>query len=298
PFIPGPGMHPLQQRHPAHNLVALSTLIFFILPFPCHAQATDKYLRDLLNEYYTGRVIRLKVPIPANGKGLVIEDGAISNVVSGETGAKVAAQAGDPLLISHLRFERRKIEIELSDGDEDSPARRGRRFLFWRIGKQAPPRLSLRFSHAVTIGDLNIQTINQLLSPALDVSGLAPVETVMPAPAAPAAPRRNRAEMVLLLAERRARAEGVPTAQVREDRVFPDAMTGEVTIECAGCLAARLYVDGAFSGPAPRTIRVLAGIHTFQLEMETGPAWRQRYFVPAGKTSLIRYEAPASRNSQ
>ena len=261
----------------------LTILLAFLTPARLSGQATDDYLKSLLNQYYTGKIVRARVAIPADKKGLEIVDGLIRNAPA----SRVAAEPGDPLLISQLRFKSRRIEVQF-DGEGNEPAA-GKNFA-GKSDKHAAPRIMLQFTREITTRDLNIRTINNLLASAVDVSSLMP-KSARPAADSPTGePPRKRndpLQLALTLAERRARAEGIPAAEISTEGSVTEPGIGELTIECSAG-PARFYIDGAFSGHTPRTIRLRAGVHTILVIGDAAEAWEKQFFIPAGHTSAVR----------
>jgi hypothetical protein len=273
---------------------ALAAALLFALllfPLPASGQENDDYLKSLLTEYYTGKIVRAKVAIPASRKGLEIVDGFIRETPLPPGG--FAAEPGDPLLIAQIRFKSKSIEVRF-DGEENesaAPADPAGKNFTSRAKKGATPRILLQFTRAITTRDLNIRTINNLLGAAVDVSTLTPLE---PARATTEAAEESRkrpdaAQIALMLAERRARAQGIPTAPIKAEGTVSESGVGELTIECA-LPQARLYIDGAFSGSLPRTIRILAGVHTILVICEGSAPWEKQFFIPAGHASIVRAE--------
>jgi hypothetical protein len=64
---------------------------------------------------------------------------------------------------------------------------------------------------------------------------------------------------------------------------------GEVTIESSAG-AARIYIDGAYSGAAPRTLRLHTGFHTILVVSDTYKTWERRLQIPGAKISVVRAE--------
>ncbi|HWQ35616.1 MAG TPA: hypothetical protein VNQ79_22405 [Blastocatellia bacterium] len=270
------------------SATALLVLLSLTVPAPVTGQETDDYLKSLLTEYYTGKIVRAKVAIPGDRKGLEIVDGLIRNTaVSGRT----AAEPGDPLLIAQIRFRSRRIEVEFDGKSGDTSSWPGKGFT-GRSARNSPPRILLQFTREITTRDLNIRTINNLLASAVDVSSLIPKNPRQPADPASGDESRKRpdaAQATLMLAERRARAEGIPIAEVTVEGTVTEPGIGEVTIECPAAQA-RLYIDDAFSGHTPRTIRLRAGVHKILVLCERQASWEKQFFIPAGSSSVIRAE--------
>lgn len=262
----------------------LTALLAVTVPARLSGQATDDYLKSLLNQYYTGKIVRARVAIPADKKGLEIVDGLIRNAPA----SRIAAEPGDPLLISQLRFKSHRIEVQF-DSEGSEPAA-GKNFA-GRNDKHAAPRIQLQFTREITTRDLNIRTINNLLASAIDVSSLTP-KSARPAAESPTGEPRKRndpGQLALMLAERRARAEGIPAAEIRTEGSVTEPGIGELTIECSAGQA-RFYIDGAFSGHTPRTIRLRAGVHTILVIGDAAEAWEKQFFIPAGHSSAVRAE--------
>jgi hypothetical protein len=247
------------------------------------------YLKTLLSEYYAGKLVYAKVAIPDTERGLQIVDGKLEETAN--VSQAVAAQPGDALLIKQLKFKSKSIEVELDGeraGAEATPdPSGGQRALTKSAKPRYAPRIHLRFARDLTTRDLNIQSINRLLALAVDVKMLIPKEAEPPAATQPALPpeRPNAA----LLAEQAANAQGIPTASVTGELAEAEADIGELTIECS-VGAARVYIDGAYSGATPRTIKLLAGVYSILLVREGYALWEQKFFIPGGKASRVRTE--------
>jgi hypothetical protein len=116
------------------------------------------------------------------------------------------------------------------------------------------------------------------------VTSLIPKETAPRAVAeTPSAPRPDAA----MLAERAANAQGIPTAQLAGSIVTAQPNVCELQVE-SSVAGARLYIDGAFSGATPRTVRLLMGVHTVLITAPGYESWEQRFFAPPGKAAVIR----------
>ncbi|HZS04542.1 MAG TPA: PEGA domain-containing protein [Blastocatellia bacterium] len=265
------------------------TLLAVTTPSRVSGQTTDSYLKSLLNEYYAGKMVRAKVVIPAGQKGLEIVDGQITLSIPAPDQA--AAQPGDSLLITQLRFTSKRIEVEFAGNGEElsqQTASAGKSFAGKSV-KLPAPRLQLQFSREITTRDLNIQTINRLLAAAVDVSLLVPEKTGQPPTAISSeSPDRhsNAAQIALRLAERRANAEGIPTAPTATEGTVTEPGVGEVAI-VSTAQRSRLYIDGAFSGQTPRNLRILAGVHTILVILDGYAPWEKKFFIPAGKLSIV-----------
>lgn len=278
---------PQPFRQAVFSVLLLLVLLTTASPSQSPDQDNDSYLKTLLRDYYTGKIVRAKVAIPTSKHGLEIVDGQIN--AASQTNSKSAVQPGDPLLITQFQFSSKSIDIEFSS-NEAPPAKAadsGNSFT-GKTSRQPAPRLRLQFSHEITTRDLNIQTINRLLAAALDVSALTP-KTTPPAAVVSIEPRRRRSEsaqLVLALIERRANAEGIPTAPTAAEDAVREPGIGELVIVSL-VRSARVYIDGAFSGQLPRTVRILAGVHSILVTSDGYSAWGKKYFIPAGKLSAV-----------
>ena len=255
----------------------------------------DSYLKSMLTDYYSGKVVRAKVVIPATSQGLEIIDGRLN--ISPVPTLQIAAQPGDALLIRQLKFKSKIIEVQF-EGDEPADEQRVPQAVRgYRGTKSSPsrsaPRITLRFSREITTRDLNIQSINRLLASAVETSSLAPKAAgPLAAPTASAETHPQRPEAPKL-AEQSARAQNIPTATIIGELAGASAEVGELTIECSAGRA-RVYLDGAYSGWTPRTIRVRAGVHSLLIVGEGYAMWEQAFFIPGGKASLVRAELKRS----
>ncbi len=281
----------------------LITIVFSFISLaqPEHKRTvTDKNidadLKSLLNDYYSGKPVRAKVVIPANEQGLEILDGQLK--AQPLANLQAAVQPGELVLIRELRFKNRVIEVHFNNdsrNEDSSPlsvqpvgefgseasARPSVAAMKLAERKKAlpDPRLMLRFSREIGTQDLNLQSINRLLSSAIDVTTLNPdnkliikPEPVQPAPAAPPP----------------ALPSGITTAEITGDLANARSIS-EVTIECT-VPGARLYVDGSYSGTAPRTIQLSSGIHSVLIIASGFESFEKKYFLPSGKISIIRVE--------
>ena len=253
----------------------------------------DADLKSLLNDYYSGKPVRAKVVIPANEQGLEILDGQLK--AQPLANLQAAVQPGELVLIRELRFKNKVIEVHFNNDsrNEDAPPLSlqpvgefgsevstrpsvAATKLAERKKILPDPRLMLRFSREIGTQDLNLQSINRLLSSAVDVTTLNPNNklTIQSEPIQPAPP-------VL--------AAGVTAAEITGDLANPRTGIGEVTIECT-VPGARLYVDGSYSGTAPRTVQIISGVHSILLVAPGYESFEKKYFLPSGKIVIIRAE--------
>ncbi len=239
-------------------------------------------IKRVLMGHYTGKVVRTRLAIPATRRGLELVDGTVRSVAD-STPPETAAQMGEELTIKSFRVTDSNIEVLLAK-TEPAPKKKSRNpFSAWK-----QPRINLRFSRELAAKDLTIENINRMLAPAVDVATLAPpapdpaaqAAIVQTAPA-PAPPPGRRDEPTNI--------ENIPTPQIVGDLPTAGSGLGELTIECSA-KQARIYIDGAFSGAAPRTVRLRTGVHTILVVADGYASWEQRLYVPGAKSSMIRAE--------
>jgi PEGA domain len=265
-------------------------------------------LKLLLNDYYAGKPVRAKVVIPANERGLEVLDGQLKIYPVPELTA--AVQPGEMVLIKELRFKNKEIEVRFDGerlteanntptpvavpglapvGPHGSDATVGPppAALAPRTPKAAKPlpdpRVVLRFSRDIETRDLNLQSINRLLSPAIDITTLTPNAALVAKDPPPA--RLTAAEQL----QQTATTQGIPIAPVTGELIGAHVSVGELVIECT-VAGARLYIDGTFSGAAPRTVQLLMGVHTVLVVAPGQNQFEQKFFLPAGKIATIKAE--------
>src|SRR5437868_14003155 len=83
---------------------------------PLSGSQLDDYLKSLLAEYYTGKMVYAKVDIPATERGLQIMDGRLEVTVAGKMQV-IAARPGAVLVIRQLTFKSKNIEVQF-EGNE------------------------------------------------------------------------------------------------------------------------------------------------------------------------------------
>ncbi|MBL8169468.1 MAG: hypothetical protein JNJ50_15030 [Acidobacteria bacterium] len=236
-----------------------------------------------LTRHYVGKTVRAKLAIPATRRGLEMMDGAWRQP---ETAADTnAAQPGEELTIKSFKASDRGIELIFSKSGEKPKSS------FNPFAVRRQPRINLRFSRELTNRDYTIESVNRWLTSALDVAALAPAgspsaDVALTEPRAALAPAPLMASQVSDVA---AEAQSVPVVPGARDLPSLDANVGELTIECSDAQA-RIYIDDSYSGWAPRTIRLRAGVHHISVMCAGKPAWEQKLFIPGGKVSLIRVD--------
>lgn len=272
-------------------------------------------LKLLLNDYYAGKPVRAKVVIPATERGIEVLDGQLKIYPLPELTA--AVQPGELVLIKELRFKNKEIEVRFDGerlkeavtavpppvlsglapvGPHGSDATVGPppAALVAKTPKATKilpdPRVVLRFSRDIETRDLNLQSINRLLSSAVDVTALLPIPSLSSKEKEGAHVRSTANTQ----AQQTAAEQGIPIAPVTGDLVGATMGVGELVIECS-VAGARLYIDGTFSGTAPRTVQLLMGVHTILVVASGQNQFEQKFFLPAGKISTIKADLNPSK---
>jgi PEGA domain len=267
----------------------------------------DSDLKLLLNDYYIGKPVRAKVVIPANERGIEVLDGQLK--IYPLPAIIAAVQPGEMVLIKELRFKNKEIEVRfngehLGEVPESAPptltpvgpigsdATVPKTAFIAKAPKPSKPlpdpRVILRFSRDIETRDLNLQSINRLLAPAVDTASLAPATATSTA-LTPKSEAPTRASNANDRAQQAATEQGIALALVTGDLIGASANVGELVIE-SPVAGARLYIDGAYSGTAPRTIQLLMGVHTVLIVAAGHGQFEQKFFLPAGKVSTIKAE--------
>lgn len=264
----------------------------------------DSDLKLLLNDYYVGKPVRAKIVIPATERGIEVLDGQLK--IYPLSALTVAVQPGELVLIKEIRFKNKEIEVRfngehLTETTESTPpaltpvgplgsdATVPKTAFIAKAPKPTKalpdPRVILRFSRDIETRDLNLQSINRLLASAVDIASLTPTiaTTLTPIPAAPPRPSANER------AQQAATEQGIAIAQVTGELVGASANVGELVIE-SPVAGARLYIDGAYSGTAPRTVQLVMGVHTVLVVSAGQGQFEQKFFLPAGKISILKAE--------
>jgi hypothetical protein len=245
-------------------------------------------VKKVLMDHYTGKTVRLKLPIPATRRGLEVYDGAVQTEASKAT-PQFAAQIGDEVTIKSFKVGDSGVEVLLS---KNEPPRKGKIPNPFAVWKQ--PRINLRFSHELSSKDLTIENLNRFLAPAVDITPLTPTvsennsnapqaATAVPPASQQAAPQPGQR------AESNPAEQSMPMPSIVADLQSAGPDVGELTVE-ASVKGARVYIDGSYSGEAPRTVRLRAGIHTILVVGEGYASWEQRLFIPGAKASVVRAE--------
>jgi len=236
-------------------------------------------VKKTLADHYTGKTVRLRMAIPATRRGLELTDGAAESPAEKDS-AQTLAEPGDELTIKSFKI--RDASIELLLNKEGQP--RKRRLFSWP--KQ--PRIQLHFSRELSAKDMSIESINHWLAAAVDVSPLGPAVAEQPPNTTQAsitpAPEAAPAKVVWVN-----NVQSLPTATVTGELPKGNTKVGELTVT-GPTNQARIYIDGAYSGFAPRTVRLPAGVHSILMMANGYAAWEQRLIVPGGKASIIKAE--------
>ncbi len=242
-------------------------------------------VKKALADHYTGRIVRLKLPIPATRRGLEMVDGAVQREATKEA-PQFSAQIGDELTIKYFKVNDSSVEVLL---DKNEPPRKSKFPNPFTGPKQ--PRISLRFSHELSSKDLTIENLNRFLSPAVDVATLAilPSENNSSSAAKSETPGQQPDPQPIQKSEAEQAELSPPTPDIVADLPIVGPNVGELTVECS-VRGARVYIDGSYSGVAPRTLRLRAGFHTILVVSNGYESWERRLFIPGAKISVARAE--------
>jgi hypothetical protein len=240
-------------------------------------------IKTALVNHYTGKIVKSKLPIPATRRGVEIFDGTLQSTVSpGQAPPPIAAESGDELIIKSMRISDNDIEVVMDKTDKPQKKGMSNPFAISR-----PPRVNIRFSRELTTKDLTIENINRLLAAAIDVSSLAP--PIAEKAAAPQAPATSPQTDAPAKAEEETKDQGLPGPSIVGDMPSLSPDIGELTIESLA-KPARIYIDGSYSGLAPRTVRLRTGVHIILVVSDGHAPWEQKLFIPGGKASVVRAE--------
>jgi hypothetical protein len=235
-------------------------------------------IKTSLVSHYTNKLVKTKLPIPATRRGIEIVDGTLQSTVGpGQPPPPLAAESGDELIIKSMRIGDKDIEVVM-----DKPEQPQKKGLSNPFVISKPPRINLRFSRELTTRDLTIENINRLLATAVDVSGLAPQIAEKAAPATQATESSPPAADA-------AKEQQPPSPSIVGDLPALSPGIGELTVESLAA-PARIYIDGSYSGLAPRTVRLRAGVHIVLVISDGHAPWEQKLFIPGGKASIVRAE--------
>ncbi len=232
--------------------------------------------KKTLANHYTGKTVRLRMAIPATRRGLEMTDGAMGSQALKES-VQTLAQPGDELTIKSFKIRASSIELMLNKTGQP----RKSRFFSWP--KQ--PRISLSFSHELHAKEMTIESINQWLASAVDINSLAPVIAEQPFNATQASITSSPEPATKAIWTEN--AQNFQTATVTGDLSNVNPNVGELTVT-GSTGQARVYIDNAYSGYTPRTVRLRAGVHSILVMANGYAAWEQRLIIPGGKASMVK----------
>jgi len=269
--------------------VLLAAFVILLLAVPVSAQNKklvdeDWYgdVKKALADHYTGKTVRLKLPIPATRRGLEMVDGSVQREAS-RVVPPLSARIGDELKIKSFRVGDSNVEVML--GKDEPPPKKRLRNPFTGP-KQS--RINVRFSHELSSKDLTIENLNRFLSQAVDVTPLA--SPIVESNGASSAASNPQAESQLTTnPELAAGEQPLPALSTVADLPAVGPGVGELTVECS-VRGARVYIDGSYSGIAPRTLRLRTGFHTILVVSDRYKTWEQRLLIPGAKISVVRAE--------
>lgn len=284
-------------RNTALGAVALAAVVLTSIAFAQEPRLPEEEwygdVKRALIKHYVGKTVRARLPIPATRRGLELRDSAVQHSAV-PTNTPLAAQPGDELTIKSFKVTDRSIELAFDKTDAPPERAAWNPFAAFR-----QPRLKLRFSRELTGKDLTVENINRWLVTVVDVSQLASPPATTVTEVAPVAERATNSAPIapasvttatVSQAAAPAESSSLPTLPVISELPALGANVGELVIESSD-RQARIYIDEAYSGLAPRTVRLRAGLHTVSVLRDGKPLWEQRLFIPAGKASVLRVEA-------
>ena len=237
----------------------------------------EEWYQDVKKEliaHYTGKTVRPRVTIPAR-RGLQILDGVPQNVPAPNS-QPVAARIGEELVIKGVRIKNNEIELVFGKdgGKDESPSKWHLTDLF---SSDKSPRSLFQFSYELTAKDLTVESLDRVFEVVFDLNPSDPRVEAATIPGG--VPGGTRAPV----------SETPEVPEVIEELPALGPSVGELTIECVN-KGARVYVDGAYSGIAPRIILLRTGVHTIMVISEGYEAWEQRVRIPGGKRSVMHAE--------
>lgn len=274
-------MFKLANRSVMVRILLLSALLSLPLSAPFAQERKLVYenwyaeTKKELTAHYTGKTVKLRMAIPSTRRGLEMTDGTLP----ADNPAQAQAQPGEEVTIRSFKVGVSNIELLLNK----TGGKRPNRFFGW----MKRPRINLRFSRELTAKDMTVENVNRWLSAAVDVAPLIALTAEKAAPNA--SPLLASVAAPPLKALPANDSQDVPTATVTGDLTPADPNLGELTIE-ASAGGARIYINNSYSGPAPKTVRLRAGVHTILVMANGFKAWEQQVFVPGGKASVVKVE--------
>ncbi|MBS1786761.1 MAG: PEGA domain-containing protein [Acidobacteria bacterium] len=267
-------------------IAALCLTFFTLVTFGQERRLTydDWYgdVKKILADHYVGKTVRLRMAIPATRRGLELFDGTPDSPNTASS-METLAQSGDELTIRSFKVRDTDIELMLGKADE----KRKNKFFSW----PKKPRISLRFSRELTVKDLTIESINGWLAQTMDVTPLT-TESTNSAQASVAPPSTMPKEVSAKPTGPGSLMEnslGLPSSTVTGDLAQNTDGLAELTVE-SSVRYARVYIDDAYSGYAPRAVKLRSGVHSILVMADGYQAWEQKLFIPGGKTSFVKAE--------
>jgi len=262
----------------------LAALLILLTALPASAQ--DKKLVDedwygdvkkALADHYTGKTVRLKLPIPATRRGLEMIDGTAQREAS-KIVPPISARIGDELTIRSFKVGDSNVEVLLGKDEPQAKKKISNPF-----AARKESRINLRFSHELSSKDLTIENLNRYLGQAVDVTPLA--SPAVPNNSTPISGPNQQTESQP--GENPELTGAEPALKIVADLPAVGSELGELTVE-SSARGARIYIDGSYSGLAPRTLRLRAGFHSILVVNDTYKTWEQRLLIPGAKISVVR----------
>jgi hypothetical protein len=247
-------------------LLATGSLSAQFQPVP--VAKLDDNLKNIVVAHYTGKQVKLRLPIPATKQGLEIVDG-LPRLEPNKTPPSIAAQLGDDLTIKRFVISANRIDVWLTSGIESGEK-----------SEALSPHVTLKFSQELTTSDLALENLNRILSMAFVLD---PTTAAVAEQASIAGPTVADAKP--------------PQPTIIRDLISVPPTISELTVE-SSVAEARIYIDGGYSGPAPRTVRLRAGVHAILVVSNGYENWEAKLDLPGAKASLVRVELQPKRREE
>lgn len=247
-------------------LLAAGTASAQFLPLP--VAKLDDNLKNIVVAHYTGKQVKLRLPIPATKQGLEIVDG-LPRLEPTKTPPSIAAQPGADLTIKRFVIGANRIEVWLTGAAEAGEK-----------AEPTAPRVTLKFSQELTASDLVPENLNRILATAFELDTTTAAVAEQPSVAAPTVANAKPLQPI-----------------ISGDLTSVPPTISELTIETS-VATARLYIDGGYSGAAPRTVRLRAGVHTILVICDGHENWEAKLDLPGAKASLVRAELQPKRREE
>lgn len=252
----------------AFTLILLATNIASAQFLPVPVAKLDDNLKNIVIAHYTGKQVKLRLPIPATKQGLEIIDG-LPRLEPNKTPPSIAAQLGEDLTIKRFVIGTNRIEVWLGNAAaaDEKP-------------ELTLPHVTLKFSQELTANELALENLNRILSTAFEMDATTAAVAEQPSAAAPVVDNAK-----------------LPQLTITGNLTSVPPTIGELTID-ASIAGARIYIDGGYSGTAPRTVRLRAGVHTVLLISDGYESWEAQLNLPGAKTALVRVELQPKRREE